>query len=110
MMNLALLGMHERTEQHKLAVDLLNKMCMKFKNLCKVWMRKILSLVKRNGDEVQAVVERSLKSHPRHKHIKFITQTAILEFRCGVPDKGRSLMNSPPSVCNNPQRRRHSSR
>ncbi|KAL1554555.1 rRNA biogenesis protein RRP5 [Salvia divinorum] len=89
--NLALLGMYERTEQHKLADDLLNKMSRKFKHSCKVWVRKIQSLVKRNGDGVQSVVERGLKSLPRHKHIKFITQTAILEFKCGVPDRGRSL-------------------
>ncbi|XP_041997837.1 rRNA biogenesis protein RRP5-like isoform X2 [Salvia splendens] len=89
--NLALLGMYERTEQLKLADDLLNKMSRKFKHSCKVWLRKIQSLVKKNGDGVQSVVERGLKSLPRHKHIKFITQTAILEFKCGVPDRGRSL-------------------
>ncbi|XP_057768681.1 rRNA biogenesis protein RRP5 isoform X2 [Salvia miltiorrhiza] len=89
--NLALLGMYERTEQHKLADDLLNKMSRKFKQSCKVWVRKVQSLVKRNSDGVQSVVERGLKSLPRHKHIKFITQTAILEFKCGVPDRGRSL-------------------
>ncbi|KAL1543005.1 rRNA biogenesis protein rrp5 [Salvia divinorum] len=89
--NLALLGMYERTEQHKLADDLLNKMSRKLKHSCKVWVRKIQSLVKRNSDGVESVVERGLKSLPRHKHIKFITQTAILEFKCGVPDRGRSL-------------------
>ena len=33
---LALLGMYERTEQHKLADDLLGKMIKKFKSSCKV--------------------------------------------------------------------------
>lgn len=42
-------------------------------------------------DEVQAVVNRALLSLPRHKHIKFISQTAILEFKCGVPHMGRSM-------------------
>lgn len=34
--HLALLGMYERTEQHKLTDELLNKMVKKFKHSCKV--------------------------------------------------------------------------
>lgn len=37
------------------------------------------------------MVQRALLSLPRHKHIKFISQTAILEFKSGVPDRGRSM-------------------
>ncbi|THG20255.1 hypothetical protein TEA_029047 [Camellia sinensis var. sinensis] len=50
--HLALLGMHERIEQHKLADELLSKMSKKF---------------------------------------KAFMQAAILEFKCGVPDRGRSM-------------------
>lgn len=87
----ALLGMYERTEQHKLTDELLNKMVKKFKHSCKVWLRRIQWLLKQNQDGVQSVVNRALLSLPAHKHINFITQTAILEFKCGVPDRGRSL-------------------
>lgn len=59
-----------------------------------VWLRKIQSLLKRNSDGVQSVVERALKILPRHKHIKFISQTAILEFKCGSPERARSLFES----------------
>ncbi|XP_047264724.1 rRNA biogenesis protein RRP5 [Capsicum annuum] len=89
--HLALLGMYERTEQHKLTDELLNKMVKKFKHSCKVWLRRIQWLLKQNQDGVQSVVNRALLSLPPHKHINFITQTAILEFKCGVPDRGRSL-------------------
>ncbi|PIN20215.1 rRNA processing protein Rrp5 [Handroanthus impetiginosus] len=89
--HLALLGMYERTEQHKLADELLDKMTRKFKHSCQVWLRKIQSLLKRNNDGIQSVVNRALLSLPRHKHIKFISQTAILEFKCGIPDRGRSM-------------------
>ncbi|KAI3446386.1 hypothetical protein Pfo_003051 [Paulownia fortunei] len=89
--HLALLGMYERTEQHKLADEMLDKMARKFKHSCKVWLRRIQSLLKKNSDGVQSVVNRALLSLPRHKHIKFISQTAILEFKCGVPDRGRSM-------------------
>ncbi|KAL6563943.1 hypothetical protein OROHE_005183 [Orobanche hederae] len=89
--HLALLGMYERTEQYKLADELLDKMSRKFKHSCKVWLRKIRSLLRRNSDGIQSVVNRALLSLPRHKHIKFISRTAILEFKCGVPDRGRSM-------------------
>ncbi|KAJ8551426.1 hypothetical protein K7X08_021441 [Anisodus acutangulus] len=38
--HLVLLGMYERTEQHKLTDELLNKMVKKFKHSCKVWLRR----------------------------------------------------------------------
>nr|GMD39703.1 rRNA biogenesis protein RRP5 isoform X1 [Ipomoea batatas] len=43
------------------------------------------------GNPPQSIVNRALLCLPRHKHIKFITQTAILEFKCGVADRGRSM-------------------
>ncbi|XP_060194089.1 rRNA biogenesis protein RRP5 isoform X2 [Lycium barbarum] len=89
--HLALLGMYERTEQHKLTDELLNKMVKKFKHSCKVWLRRVQWLLKQSQDGIQSVVNRALLSLPPHKHINFITQTAILEFKCGVPDRGRSL-------------------
>ena len=39
---------------------------------------------------IKAVVNRALLSLPQRKRIKFLSQTAILEFKCGVPDEGRS--------------------
>ncbi|XP_016442839.2 rRNA biogenesis protein RRP5 [Nicotiana tabacum] len=89
--HLALLGMYERTEQHTLSDELLNKMVKKFKHSCKVWLRRVQWLLKQSQDGVQSVVNRALLSLSPHKHIKFISQTAILEFKCGVPDRGRSL-------------------
>ena len=37
------------------------------------------------------MVNRALLSLPRKKHIKFISQAAILEFKHGEPDRGRSM-------------------
>ncbi|KAK3019414.1 hypothetical protein RJ639_004664 [Escallonia herrerae] len=89
--HLALLGMYERTEQYKLAVELLDKMVKKFKHSRKVWLRRIQTILKHNQGGVQSLVSRALLSLPRKKHIKFISQTAVLEFKCGVPDRGRSM-------------------
>ncbi|KAK9062384.1 hypothetical protein SSX86_019570 [Deinandra increscens subsp. villosa] len=87
----ALLGMYERTDQDNLADELLEKMIRKFKHSCKVWLRRIQRVIKQNEDMVQSVVKRALICLPKHKHIKFITQTAISEFKSGVADRGRSL-------------------
>lgn len=89
--HLALLAMYERTEQNKMVDDLLEKMVRKFKHSCKVWLRRVQWLLKQHNEGVQPIVNRALLSLPHHKHIKFISQTAILEFKCGVPDRGRSL-------------------
>lgn len=49
------------------------------------------NLLKQGKEGTQSVVNRALLSLPDKKHIKFISQTAILEFKCGVPDRGRSM-------------------
>lgn len=49
------------------------------------------NLLKKKQDEIQSIVNRALLCLPKRKHIKFISQTAILEFKCGVADRGRSM-------------------
>ncbi|KAL5976748.1 hypothetical protein ACLOJK_021081 [Asimina triloba] len=89
--HLALLGMYERTNQHNLADELFNRMTKKFKTSCKVWLRRIENILKQGKDGIQSAVNRALLVLPRNKHIKFISKAAILEFKCGVPDHGRSM-------------------
>nr|XP_015898902.2 rRNA biogenesis protein RRP5 isoform X1 [Ziziphus jujuba var. spinosa] len=90
--HLALLGMYERTEQHKLADELAEKMTKRFKTSCKVRLRRFKRLLEQQQDGIEAYVENSLRSGlPTHKHIKFISQAAILEFKCGIPDRGRTM-------------------
>ncbi|KAL5545605.1 hypothetical protein UlMin_005292 [Ulmus minor] len=92
---LALLGMYERTEQHKLADELLEKMTKIYKQSCKVWLRRIQILLKQKlEDRVQSIINRALLSLPKYKHTKFIKQTAIIEFKCGAPHRGRSLFET----------------
>lgn len=43
--HLALLGMYERTEQHRLADELVEKMTKKFKQSCKVFNEFIILLL-----------------------------------------------------------------
>ncbi|CAK7342217.1 unnamed protein product [Dovyalis caffra] len=90
-LHLALLKMYKKTNQNKLVDELLDKMIKKFKHSCKVWLKRVKWLLKQKQDGVQSVVQRALLSLPRHKHIKFVSQTAIREFKCGVADRGRTL-------------------
>ncbi|WVZ62324.1 hypothetical protein U9M48_012085 [Paspalum notatum var. saurae] len=91
-LHLALLTMYERTEQYQLADDLLDRMTKRFKTSCKIWLCRIQFALKQ-GKEVEymkAIGNRALLSLPQRKRIKFLSQTAILEFKCGVPEEGRS--------------------
>lgn len=53
-------------------------------------------------DGIQDVVSQAEKVLPKHKHIKFNSQTAILEFKCGNPERGRSMFEN--ILRNNPKR------
>ncbi|XP_059646446.1 rRNA biogenesis protein RRP5 [Cornus florida] len=89
--HLALLGVYERTKWHKLSDELLEKMVKKFKHSRKVWLRRYQNVLEHNPDRVELVRNRAVLSLPRHKHIKFISHSAILEYKNGVPDRGRSM-------------------
>ncbi|CAI0406524.1 unnamed protein product [Linum tenue] len=89
--HLALLGMYERTEQNELADELLDKMLKKFKQSCKVWLIRMRRVMNQEEEKVQSVVQRAILNLPRHKHIKFIRQAALLEFKNGLPDRGRNM-------------------
>ncbi|KAF0907052.1 hypothetical protein E2562_014658 [Oryza meyeriana var. granulata] len=88
----ALLAMYERTEQYTLADELLDRMTKRFKTSCKIWLRCIQLSLKQSKDVeyIKSIVKRALLSLPQSKRMKFLSQTAILEFKSGVPEEGRS--------------------
>ncbi|KAL5720281.1 hypothetical protein ACHQM5_012960 [Ranunculus cassubicifolius] len=89
----ALLGMYERTEQYKLADQLLVKMTKKFKQSRKVWLRRIQSALREGKTEIKSIVASATfeGAIPKRKHIMFLTQAAVLEFKMGDPDRGRGM-------------------
>ncbi|CAN6171331.1 unnamed protein product [Urochloa humidicola] len=91
-LHLALLAVYERTEQYELADELLDRMTKRFKTSCKIWLCRIQFALKQGKDVeyIKAVVNRALLCLPQRKRIKFLSKTAILEFKCGVPEEGRS--------------------
>lgn len=90
-LHLELLGLYERTEQHKLADELLDKMVKKFKQSSEVWLRRIQWLSRQNPEDVDKMMNRALLSLPKYAHIQFLSQVAIHQLKNGVPDKGRSI-------------------
>ncbi|KAL8150493.1 hypothetical protein V2J09_020301 [Rumex salicifolius] len=92
-LHLELLGLYERTDQNQLADELLQKMMKKFKDSTEVWLRRIQWLLKQNQDGVERVTTRALLSLPKHErtHVNFLSQVAIVQFKSGSADKGRSL-------------------
>ncbi|CAO2824133.1 unnamed protein product [Amaranthus hypochondriacus] len=90
-LHLELLKLYERTEQHKLADELLEKMVKKFKQSSEVWLRGIQWFLKTKPEEVDKLMNRALLSLPKHEHIQFLSQVAINEFKSGVHDKARSI-------------------
>lgn len=93
--HLALLGVYERTNQHKLADELLDKMTKKFKHSCKIWLRRVQMLLKQQQEDgIDAVLSRVSLCMPKRKHTKFLSQAAILAFKFGAPDKGRFVFEN----------------
>ncbi|CAM8884493.1 unnamed protein product [Rhodiola kirilowii] len=91
-LHLAMFNVYERTGQSNLADELIDKMSKKlFKKSIEVWLRRVRWFLKQHPEEVKDVVSRALLSLPRDKHIDFITKAAILEYKLGSPDRGRSL-------------------
>ena len=89
---LALAGIYARTEQRPAAAQALATACRKFSGSAKVWLRRIsLDLEAGNGDGARATVERAVKALPARKHVKLLTRTALLEFRCGSAERGRAI-------------------
>ena len=57
-----------------------------------IWLRRIQFSLNQHKDVeyIKSVVNRALLSLPQSKRIRFLSQTAILEFKCGVAEEGRS--------------------
>ncbi|KAL5720278.1 hypothetical protein ACHQM5_012957 [Ranunculus cassubicifolius] len=84
--------MYERTEQYKLA-DQLVKMAKKFKQSRKVWLKRIQSALREGKTEIKSIVASATfeGAIPKRKHIMFLTQAAVLEFKMSDPERGRGM-------------------
>ncbi|KJE97854.1 hypothetical protein CAOG_007936 [Capsaspora owczarzaki ATCC 30864] len=94
--HLQLVGIYEQTPGKKEAAEQLYKTtCTKFKDSKKVWIQYGLFKL-RNGDVegARAILQRSLKSLPKRKHIATISKFAQMEFKHGEPERGRTIFEN----------------
>jgi hypothetical protein len=63
---------------------------------CQVWLHAIEHALSSGGDAAgdaaRKLLERGLAALPRRKHVKAISHAALLEFRGGSAERGRSMM------------------
>ncbi|KAJ3327121.1 hypothetical protein HDU76_012346 [Blyttiomyces sp. JEL0837] len=94
---------YERTGKIEDLETLFKGMVKRFKESCKVWVAYGLSALKRGKvDESRSILQRSLKSLPRRKHVKVVSKFAQMEFKYGEPERGRTLYEG--ILANHPKR------
>ncbi|KAG0094044.1 rRNA biogenesis protein rrp5 [Podila epicladia] len=89
---LQLVKIYERSNKIDLATELYNTMTKKFGQSSKVWTGfGHFQLHHGNLEAGRELLQRSLKSLPKRKHIKTISKFAQLEFKYGEPERGRTI-------------------
>ncbi|CAM9127824.1 unnamed protein product [Choristocarpus tenellus] len=90
--HLHLAQMHEKTGEKSEAEEAYKAASKKFRQSKKVWMAYHLSRLKQGDDEgARELLQRSLQSLGRHKHIAVITRFALNEYEYGSLERGRSI-------------------
>ncbi|KAI8090037.1 uncharacterized protein BX664DRAFT_281445 [Halteromyces radiatus] len=101
---LQLIKIYERSEKFNKAEDLWKEATKKFGQSTKVWtMFGLYYLQQGNVEGARELLQKSLKSLPKHKHIETIVKFAQMEFKHGEAERGRTIMegvmnNSPKRV------------
>ncbi|GJJ74975.1 rRNA biogenesis protein RRP5 [Entomortierella parvispora] len=89
---LQLVKIYERSNKIDRATELYNTMTKKFGQSSKVWTGfGHFQLHHGNLESGRELLQRSLKSLPKRKHIKTISKFAQLEFKYGEPERGRTI-------------------
>jgi len=88
-----LLGIYQRAQEKEQEGKLLKSMVQRYKAARKVWLAYETYLL-REGDEQTAsqTLQRSLKSLPKHKHVRAIVQYGNAEYEHGSNERARTIM------------------
>lgn len=91
-MYLAAIDIFDRTDRGALAEQCIKAACRKFSAAPDVWLRAVrYHLTRSDADGAKRALDRSLQSLPRADHVGMASQAALLEFRFGDAERGRSL-------------------
>ena len=91
-MHLTLISMYERNGQNDLLEQALKKAVKKFSHSAKVWLAYIRSTILKGDSEwARKLLDRATQALPKHKHIKVLMRTALIEMKEGNPERGRTM-------------------
>ncbi|KAF9977457.1 rRNA biogenesis protein rrp5 [Actinomortierella ambigua] len=89
---LQLVKIYERSNKIEAATELYQTMTKKFSQSSKIWTGfGHFQLAHGQLEAGRELLQRSLKSLPKRKHIKTVTKFAQLEFKYGEPERGRTI-------------------
>ncbi|CAM9261976.1 unnamed protein product [Hapterophycus canaliculatus] len=84
--------MHEKSQETEECEEVYQAAAKKFRHSKKVWLAYQLSRLKRGDDAgAREVLQRSLQSLAKHKHVSVISRFAQNEFEHGSVERGRSV-------------------
>jgi rRNA biogenesis protein RRP5 len=83
---------YSRAGSQELATELYAVMVKKFRGSSKVWTSAgLYHLVEGRVEESRDILQKSVKSLPKHKHVKTISKFAQYEFKHGEAERGRTI-------------------
>ncbi|KAF9160265.1 rRNA biogenesis protein rrp5 [Actinomortierella ambigua] len=89
---LQLVKIYERSNKLEAATELYQTMTKKFGQSSKIWTGfGHFQLAHGHLEAGRELLQRSLKSLPKRKHIKTVSKFAQLEFKYGEPERGRTI-------------------
>ncbi|EPY49902.1 U3 snoRNP-associated protein Rrp5 [Schizosaccharomyces cryophilus OY26] len=87
-----LCGVLIKSNKMDLANEYMEGMLKNFKQVPGVWIQYASFLLTNgNEDKARGLLQRSLQSLPKSEHVKIIEKFAILEFKQGDPERGRTV-------------------
>ncbi|OQS07493.1 rRNA biogenesis protein rrp5 [Thraustotheca clavata] len=91
-MYMKLVELYVRHEQSDDVDSTLKTMQKKFNTSAKVWLRSCeWSMQEGTPDVARKVLQRSMQSLPKHKHLKVLTKFALMQYDYGELEQGRTM-------------------
>lgn len=92
-MYLAAIDIFQRSQRKELLDTCAKTVRKKFRESCKVWLR-LVKLALGDSSPIGSLLEQATQALPKRKHVKFLSRAALLEFKEGSPDRGRSVFEN----------------
>ena len=91
--HLQLLSIFEKNGEAQITEQFFKTLTRKFRQSCKVWLRYCqFKLGGQHPEAGQRVLDKGLEAIPKRKHVKLISKFALMEYKTGSAERGRTLM------------------